>query len=186
MTKISKKDLINLLLEVGTLKKVLRTGWVLKGVKNAESVADHSWRVAVIASLLAKQLNLNQEKLVKMALIHDLGEALIGDIKWESGAKVIGSQKEKHADEEKAIKKMFSDNPSFQEYVELWEEFEAQESKEAKAVKQIDKLEMAIQAFEYESEGHKDLGEFWENVEKYLKNQSLEPYFTELKKLRGS
>ncbi len=184
MSKIDSKDLLNLVFEVGLLKKVVRTGWVKKGVKDPESVADHTWRVSVLAMLLAPQLGVNQLKLVKMALVHDLGEALIGDIVWEKGKKVIGSQEEKHKDEKKAVKNMFSDNPSFSEYVELWEEFERQETKEAKMVKLIDKLEMAIQAFEYESEGYKDLDEFWENVEKYLKGSELEEYFRELKKLR--
>jgi len=75
-------------------------------------VAEHTWRVAMLALLLAPELNLDQSRLVKMALVHDLGEIGIGDIKWESGKKVIGSQKKKHADEEETINQMFADNPS--------------------------------------------------------------------------
>ena len=151
----------------------------MKGVKNAESVADHSWRVAILALILAPQLKVDQLKLVKMALIHDLGEALIGDIKWEKGKRVIGSQEEKHKDERKAIKKMFADNPSFKEYIDSWEEFVGQKTIEAKIVKQLDKLEMVIQALEYENSGYpsKWFDEFWENAEKYLAGQELENYF---------
>jgi len=184
---IPHPELLNLLLEIGILKKVQRTGWVLKGVKDVESVAEHTWRVAMLALLLAPELNLDQSKLVKMALIHDLGEAGIGDIKWESGKKVIGSQEKKHADEEKVINQIFADNPNFQEYVELWKEFNGQETREAKIVKQLDKLEMVIQALEYEKEGYPSewFDEFWENAEKYLKGQELEPFFIFLRNKRS-
>lgn len=184
---IPHSELLDLLLEIGTLKRVQRTGWALKGIKDVESVAEHTWRVAMLALLLAPELNLDQSKLVKMALVHDLGEAGIGDVKWESGKKVIGSQRKKHEDEEKVINKMFADNPNFQEYIELWQEFSHQETREAKIVKQLDKLEMVIQALEYEKEGYPPelFDEFWENAEKYLKGQELEPFFTFLRKQRG-
>jgi putative hydrolase of HD superfamily len=184
--KLSGKQLTNLFHEIGLLKKVQRTGWVLKGVKDVESVAEHTWRVAMLALVFAPQLNLDQLKLVKMALIHDLGEISIGDIKWESGKKVIGSQKQKHIDEREAIRKIFADNSSFEEYVELWEEFNNQKTREAKIVKQLDKLEMVIQALEYQGEGYPSewFDEFWENAEKYLKGQELEPYFRFLKRER--
>jgi len=189
---ISNNEFLDLFLEIGLLKKVQRTGWVLKGVKDVESVAEHTWRVAMLALVLAPQLNLDQLKLTKMALIHDLGEIDIGDIKWESGNKVIGSQEKKHRDESKAIKKMFADNPNFAQYVELWEEFNDQKTKEARVVKQLDKLEMVIQALEYEKEycaraaclPTARFDEFWENAQKYLAGQELEPYFRFLKKER--
>lgn len=183
---MSKDNFLNLLFEIGLLKKVQRTGWVLKGVKDVESVAEHTWRVAMIALLLAEELKLDQLKLVKMALVHDLGEVSIGDIKWESGKQVIGSRDQKYEDEKKAVQKIFSDNPNFQEYVDLWEDFEQQNSKEAKVVKLIDKLEMAMQALEYEKEGYPPnwFDEFWQNAEKYLEGSELEVYFQELQKQR--
>ena len=184
---INESEFFNLILEIGLLKKIQRTGWVLKGIKDVESVAEHSWRVAMLALLFAKDLNLDALKLVKMALIHDLGEVVIGDVKWEQGAKVIGSRKKKHQDESIAIKKIFSDNPCFQEYVSLWNEFNEQKTREAKIVKEFDKLEMAVQAFEYQKEGYSSslLEEFWENAEKYLKDGELKNYFAFFKKRRS-
>ncbi|MFH1601432.1 MAG: HD domain-containing protein [Candidatus Shapirobacteria bacterium] len=184
---ISPEELTNLSLEIGLLKKIQRTGWVLKGVKDVESVAEHTWRVAMLALMFAPQLKLDPLKMVKMALIHDLGEIGIGDIKWESGKKVIGSQKKKHQDERQVLKKMFADNPKFQEYFRLWEEFNAGRTKEAKIIKQLDKLEMAIQSLEsleYEKEGYPAnwFKEFWDNAEKYLAGQELEKYFNYLRK----
>lgn len=186
MTNIAPKELLNLVFEIGLLKRVIRTGWQNKGVNDPESVAEHTWRVAVLGMMLAPQYNLDQNKVMKMAMVHDLGEAAIGDVIWEQGKKIVGSQEEKHRDEQQAVEDMFKDNPHFAEYVELWKEFEAQETAEAKFVKQLDKLEMVIQAYEYEQEGQnpETLNEFWENAEKYIKDNHLEVYFDELKDLR--
>ena len=176
---IDTKDFLDLISEIGLLKKVKRTGWVVQGVENAESVAEHSWRTAMLALFFAKEFGLDEMKTVKMSLIHDLGEVIIGDIKWEEGREVIASQEIKHQDEEKAIEKLFSDNPSFQEYVHLWKEFNEQKTDEAKLVKEFDKLEMVIQASEYQKDGYpKEIfDQFWENGAKYLQNGKLKEYF---------
>lgn len=176
---IDTKDFLNLISEIGLLKKIQRTGWVVQGVKDVESVAEHSWRVAMLALFFAKDLGLDEMKTVKMSLIHDLGEVIIGDIKWEHGREVIASQEIKHQDEEKAIEKLFGDNPSFKNYVELWKEFNDQKTAEAKLVKEFDKLEMVIQAREYQKEGYprEIFDQFWENGAKYLENGQLKEYF---------
>jgi len=181
------KNLLELFRQAGLLKTVKRTGWALKGIEEVESVADHSWRVALMCALLGKEKNLDISKVVLMALIHDLGEIEIGDLRWESGRKVIGDQKEKHADEEKSVKKLFKGIKDSGEYVALWQEFNEQKTKEARFVKQVDKLEMAFQALEYEQAGcPKDsLNEFWENAEKYLEGQELEGLFRLLQEKRS-
>lgn len=186
MNKINPKELIDLILEIGKLKEILRTGWVKKGIKNSESVADHSYGVAILAMLLSPQLKINVNKTIEMALIHDLGEIKIGDIIWEKGKLVVGLQKDKHQNEEDAIKELFLENPSFNEYIDLWKEFESQQTPESKAVKLFDKLDMLIQAYSYEKRklNRESLQEFWDNVEKYLKGSALENYLEELKKLR--
>ena len=188
MNKIPEKELLILALEVGSLKKVIRSGWKKQGVKKPESVADHTWRVALLAMILAPQLKVDQNKLVKMALVHDLAEIITGDIIWEEGNNVTSSRLKKSNNERQAIHSIFSDNPNFKDYVLLWEEYEDQKTEEAKIVKAIDKLEMAIQAFNYEKEGYskKALQEFWDNAKKHIKGSKLEPYFDELVKQRSS
>lgn len=183
---MNSKKVIKLAQQVNLLKGLPRTGWLNKNIKNPESVAEHTWRVAILAMILGPELKVNQEKLVKMALIHDLGEASIGDLVWERGNKVVGSQQEKHKDELEAVKEMFGN--TYPEYLELWKEFEKQETPEAKALKLFDKLEMVMQALDYEKNGYakNDLQEFWDNSEKYLKNSELEELFAQLKKLRKS
>lgn len=185
MDKKQIKDLIKLINHAGVLKDVKRTGWVLEGVENAESVADHTWRMGLLVMLLADK-SLDKEKLLEMNTIHDLGEIGIGDIKWESGKKVISDPKMKHKDELSVMKRIFDEYPYGNKYIGLLNEFNEQKTPEAKFLKQIDKLEMAIQALEYEQKGYsaKKLDQFWENAEKYLEGQSLEPIFRELQKMR--
>lgn len=180
-------EVINTLKKAGTLKGVKRTGWVLQGVENAESVADHTWRMGLIISLLAPK-ELDKEKLLEMNTIHDLGETDIGDIKWEEGEKVIGDQEQKHADEMSTMQRIFGNNPNRQKYIDLLREFNEQNTPEAKFLKQVDKLEMALQALEYEEEGHdgEKLDQFWKNAEKYLKGKELEPVFRKLQEMRES
>jgi putative hydrolase of HD superfamily len=179
------KKLIEIFKKAGILKTIPRTGWVLKGIKDVESVADHTWRMGFLIMLLAPK-NLDKQKLLEMNTIHDLGEIGIGDIKWESGRKVIASQKIKHKDEMKVMAEIFGSYSMGGKYVELFAEFNEQKTPEAKFLKQVDKLEMVIQALEYEERGYSKntLDEFWENAEKYLKGESLEPIFRELQKMR--
>lgn len=71
---------MNYLHKIGKLKDLKRKSWVLRKVPNPESVADHSFRTSFMALLLADKLNLDKNKCVQMALIHDISESLTGDI----------------------------------------------------------------------------------------------------------
>lgn len=185
MDKIQIINLITLLSRAGVLKQVKRTGWVLEGVIDAESVADHTWRMSLLIALLTPK-SLNKEKLLEMSIIHDLGEIGVGDIKWESGKKVVGDQEAKRKDEMTVMGAIFGNYSDGKKYIKLLQEFNEQKTPESKFLKQIDKLEMALQALEYEQQGYsaKRLNQFWENAEKYLESQSLEPIFRELQRMR--
>jgi len=63
----------------GSLKEVRRKGWVDRGVPDAESVADHSYRVALLAWALARTRGLDAERAMLIGLVHDLAEAEVGD-----------------------------------------------------------------------------------------------------------
>ena len=112
------RNLITVLNRAGVLKQVKRTGWVLEGVKNAESVADHTWRMSLLLTLLTPK-SLNKEKLLEMNIIHDLGEIGVGDIKWESGKKVIGDQEAKRKDEMATMEKIFGNYTDGKKYINL-------------------------------------------------------------------
>lgn len=127
-----------------------------------ESVADHSFGVAVACCLIGDayfpELDLN--KVMRMALIHDLGESRIGDLTPYSGVPA----EEKKRRELAAVEQIFAGLPNAQEYVALWRELAAGDSPEARFVKEIDSLEMAFQAAFYEQDGGYDLGEFFHHA----------------------
>jgi len=168
----------------GKLKKIPRTGWLQHGITNVESVAEHSYRVTIIAYLLAKDLECDTQKLIQMALIHDLAEILTGDIVFEHGFNVDLKKKFEKDNLERAAMKDLSSMVTT-DFSKLWEEFTAQKTNEARILKQIDKLEMAIQALEYEnSRNPNHLKEFWENCKMHIKHPVLLSLFKELCKRR--
>ncbi len=152
------KGFVKLLKHAGRLKEIERKGWKRVGIEKAECVACHSYCVAFIAMLAGDFLGLNTEKMVKMALLHDLAEAITGDITpYEM------ERKEKERKEEEAMKELLDD---FEEYYELWKEYMEGKSEEAKIMREIDKFEMILQAYEYASVyGKEKLREFFEEEE---------------------
>lgn len=176
---------IDFMKRVGDLKKVKRTGWVVQGVKAPESVAEHSYRVTVLCMLLARKFGLDELKLLRMALIHDLAESIVGDIVLEKGSAKVSSRNEKSEKEKTAMKEIFADLEEGDELYGLWMEYEEQSSKEARVLKQLDKIEMVMQALEYEAgHGPRKLDEFWVNAEKQLKEKELIEFFKKLQSLR--
>lgn len=80
---ISSHQFISFQEKIGFLKHLRRTGWVIRGVPMAETVADHSWRMAVMALQTEEELmkmGVDTNKVIEMCLLHDVGEAVIGDI----------------------------------------------------------------------------------------------------------
>ena len=172
---------------IGASKRLLRSGWVRENVKDPESVAEHSFRVGVLAMVLADQIgnNLDKNKLIKMALLHDLAESITGDTvidRWD----VIDMKKrdERERIEEKGIKKIFSGIDQKDEYVSIFHEMISRITPEAKIFFQLDKLEMALQACEYERDQGVDLEEFFVTASLYLKEPFLKKIFDDIVKSR--
>ncbi|KAM4771481.1 5'-deoxynucleotidase HDDC2 isoform 1-T1 [Rhinophrynus dorsalis] len=132
---------------VGQLKRVPRTGWVYRKVENPESVSDHMYRMAVMA-MLTEDKQLNKDRCIRLALVHDMAECIVGDIAPADNI----SKEEKHRKEEDAMKHLTQLLPEDmkKEVYELWEEYEYQSTAEAKFVKELDQCEMILQALEYE------------------------------------
>ncbi|MBI2583572.1 MAG: HD domain-containing protein [Candidatus Aenigmarchaeota archaeon] len=152
---------------VGKLKKTERSGWVRNGIPDSESVADHSFRTAILAFILGDKLEVDGEKLLKMVLIHDLPESITGDITMHD--KEYGRKSEI---ERKAMEKLCSSTENGNEIMSLWKEFEEGKSKESRLAHELDKLEMLIQSFEYEKQYNIHLDEFWKDA-KIIKNEKL-------------
>jgi len=182
------REITEFLQMAGRLKRVKRAGWISwVGIESPESVADHSYRSALIAMCIADLKGIDAEKLMRMLLLHDLHEAIIGDYDYFA-KKQIGEQEVKKRELE-AIKRVLKVLPEKfrQKYLSLWDEFEEQRTPEAKIARQIDKLEMIFQALEYEREGYnkEKLDVFWRNVKQEIEDEDLKEIFKILAKERG-
>eukprot|EP00698_Gefionella_okellyi_P016948 TRINITY_DN489_c0_g1_i7.p2 TRINITY_DN489_c0_g1~~TRINITY_DN489_c0_g1_i7.p2 ORF type:complete len:154 (+),score=43.14 TRINITY_DN489_c0_g1_i7:223-684(+) len=118
------------------------------------------YRMAMMGMLTLGRTDVNSERCIKMAIAHDLAEAVVGDITPHDGISV----NEKHRREEAAMRDIqaaLGDHPAGNEVYSLWKEYEQGQSAEAKLLKQFDKLEMLLQADEYEQAQGLKLGEFF-------------------------
>lgn len=136
---MTQRELIDFLGVIGKLKINTRHCWTTQD--RQESVAEHSWRLALMPLLIADHYpDVDINKVVKMCLIHDFGEALTGDIpsffKTESHEET----------EQKATEKILSmlSDPVKEEFTALFDEMEAMESQEAKLFKALDNLEAVV------------------------------------------
>lgn len=160
-------DILELMFILQTLKITARTGWnklpepgetfAPRTVPEAESVADHSWAVAMFALLIGHRLGLNAEKMAAMAALHDVAECITSDIVTatlgpEEAARV---EAEKKACERAAMERLF---PPLGEVgtwcLTLWNEYEEGTTEEARVLREIDKLECGMQAVIYGEAGH--------------------------------
>ena len=134
------------------LKSVRRAGWVSKvRVKDAESVADHSFSMCAMAMLLSDIQGFDTGRAMRMVILHDLAESIVGDY---IPGDVSASQK--LAKEKKAMASILSGLPrkSRTEYEGIWIEYLQNKTDLARFVHRIDKLEMAFQANEYTRQGY--------------------------------
>jgi putative hydrolase of HD superfamily len=135
--------------EISSLKSTKRTGWVRSLVADPESIADHMYRMALLAFMIPENANIDRNKIIKMALVHDVAEAKVGDITPHDGVSDI----EKRQLESKGMDflvNVLENSSEAKEMKELWLEYENGQTLEAQIVKDLDKFEMICQAFEYE------------------------------------
>lgn len=167
------------------LKRTKRAGWVKAGIPDSESVSDHSFSTSVLSMILADKLEVNKEKFIKMALIHELGESIIGDVVWHSQAKgtneAVLAKKEK--DEGKAMRKILKTLED-KEYLDLWIEMEEKKTREAIMHKEIDRLDVAFQAFFNEKRTGVNLDVFFEFAEKFTRDKEIKKILKKIKTSR--
>ncbi|MFH1179725.1 MAG: HD domain-containing protein [Candidatus Bathyarchaeota archaeon] len=157
-TYVNPDNLLDFLALAGRLKAIPRTGWVESGVVDPESVADHSFRTALLAMVLSDSMGLDSCKVMRMALLHDLAEAKTGDITPKQ-------KKMNHREiENQAMKTILGgfDDSMRELYWDTWMEYQRKETPEAILVHDADKIEMVLQAYEYQSiSPNSKLDRFW-------------------------
>jgi putative hydrolase of HD superfamily len=164
------------------LKKIPRQGWINKlSLEKPESVADHTYSLAIMGMVFSDLENFNTEKILKIILLHDLAESVVGDMTPDQISK-----NKKTKLENKAIKKILRKlPPSIQkQYAILWEEYQSNSSEEVKIIHQLDKLEMALQAKIYFNEGHSNekLSSFLKSAKDEITNPKLLKLFIKISK----
>ncbi|MFH1225201.1 MAG: HD domain-containing protein [Candidatus Diapherotrites archaeon] len=182
MAKENARKIAQFFHEAGQLKRVKRSGWWLAGVQEPESVAEHSFRAAIVGYALAKQEGANAERVMKMLLFHDLPETRIGDMHKVTARYVDVEKAERRVLEEQGETVSAFDAALGKEYLALMREFLAQESKEAVVAKDADFLECALQAREYLDSGAKDAEDWLERIGKRLKTKSAGEIFAHVRK----
>ncbi len=153
---------LQLLLDAHRLKRVLRTGWVMRGVADAESVADHSFGVAFISMILAELVDrpLDKAKLLTIALLHDLSESVVSDL--PTPAVLYFPPGTKRKVEAAVLSELLCRLPCAEQWHVWWREFEDGTSAEGRLVRDADQLDMLLQAYVYEqTTGNRWLEEFW-------------------------
>lgn len=139
----SLQGILLFLHEAEGLKWELRHSWLSDG--RQESVAEHTWRMALMALVLHKEVDESVDlfHVLKMIIVHDLGEVYAGD--YQVYGKDVPANK--HELESEALEKLLKTLPTYtkEEIFALWDEFEHRETPEAKFAVALDKLEVLIQ-----------------------------------------
>lgn len=139
---------IELLFELGALRNMPRQ-WSRFHMPNVANNSEHMFRVAWIALVIAARegTKVDTEKIIKMALAHDIAESRTGDVDYIARQYV-------QRDEPKALHDMLEDTSLEAEFTELLSEYEARETLEAKIVKDADTLDVDLELREQHSQGH--------------------------------
>jgi len=200
------KNILKFLIDVGKLKNIQRKGMTFYGIKEPDSATDHSFRMALMVWLFSEGKNINTEKALKIALIHDICKILTGDItpydgllpenkkeqdefvrKWRRLS--LKNKKERHTKKFKkeysALKKIISGlSPKTKKEIKnLWLQYHRPESPEAKFVSQIDIVENLLEAFEWWKKNKKfPTKPWWEHADEVIDNPLLQRFLKEIEK----
>lgn len=168
---------INLFAEAGLLKKIKRSGWWVAGIKDPESVADHSFRCAVIAYYMAHLEKVDPSRVMAMALFNDIHEARINDL-HKMGHYYI--------DFKDAEKRVFKDQVAGldegikEEMTALRREYDAQETKASIVARDADILECLLQAKEYYDSGYLKTRKFFKTAPDHLKTKTAKKFWRQI------
>ena len=168
MDSSEAERLAHLIHEAGVLKLLPRTGWAYCGVSSPESIAEHSFRTAVIAGLIAKAEGADPARATYLAVWHDTQETRVLDIP-HLGRKYLeaASNERVTADQVAGLPQEVADDVS-----ELVHEYEEAASLEAQCARDADKLECLFQAIEYRDAGARNVEGWIETSRAKLRTRS--------------
>lgn len=153
------------------LKREGRTAWEEAELDHVESVAGHSWGVALLTVLHGTQADVDVGHAVQLAVVHDVAESITGDIisadkRPNENRDHALTEQQKHHLEERAMERLAPIAGDRAHVRALWEEYEARESDEARFVKDMDTLELAYQTVAYqEADAFSDAPEPYDDID---------------------
>jgi putative hydrolase of HD superfamily len=154
------ESLLDTLLELQILDRVPRSGWMLRGVPEPESVSEHAFHVVFLVWALGPRVpGLDLGKAVELAVVHDLAEVRLGDLPRTAARYLPAGAK--HEAERRALAELLA--PLGRRGDELYAEYGDKESLEARFVGACDKVQLMLKVTLYERWGAGGLSEFWAN-----------------------
>jgi len=162
-------------LMVSHLKQIYRKGYLIEPrnveADKCESVADHCFGLLALITFImtSYKIELDWQRVMLMAIIHEFGEVYAGDITPKDGV----SGEEKYALERISVRLILNEFPGGDELIEIWEEYEAQLTPESRFVRQLDKLEMGLQSCIYHRQYGMPNEDFVKDVESSLSDPIL-------------
>ncbi|UCC95293.1 MAG: HD domain-containing protein [Candidatus Omnitrophota bacterium] len=169
--EMSLKKVLQFISEAGTLKRLPRSGWNVVGIKNGETVAEHSFRCAVIGYVLARMEEASVHKVLLMTLFGDIQEARITD---------LHKMAQKYLNVQSAEDKCFYDqirslpHNTRDPLQQMYNEYRRQKTKESIIARDADILECLIQAKEYYEQGHCKAALLMKKAPRFLKTKSAQ------------
>jgi putative hydrolase of HD superfamily len=154
---------------VATLKRLPRTGWVQRGVPDPESVAAHSFGVAALAAVTASAVGADPARAVLVAVIHDVAEALTGDLTPADGVPVDTKRRR----EEQAARRILAGVDPNGTLMAAWLDYAERRTPEGRLVKDLDKIDMALQADAYAREGTAAAGALRRSAERTIQTAAV-------------
>ncbi|MFB6263764.1 MAG: HD family hydrolase [Bradymonadaceae bacterium] len=153
-------ELLRLLSRAQRLEDLPRSGWLPAGVDDPESVASHSWEVVVVTLWLAdrSERDVDVERAVRIAVVHDIAEALVTDLP-RPVKELVGVDAVAEAEAE-AADQLLGALP--EDWRQAHEAYQRRSSIEAKLVKAADRLQMYAKALQYDSQHRGDVERFWD------------------------
>lgn len=173
------KETLDFFAELGMLKRIKRSGWWMVGIPHEESVAEHSFRCAAIAYVLARMEKADPYKAMVMGLFNDVHEARITDMHKVAHRYLNVREAEKTAFNEQ-IEPL--DDIFKKELGSLRKEHDAQKTQESVIARDADLLECLIQAKEYSDLGYKNAEKFFQKGPSHLRTKSAKQLWAAVKK----
>jgi putative hydrolase of HD superfamily len=174
-------SLTGFIYEMGLLKRYKRTGWLIAGVSDPESIADHSFRAAALAGIVAAMEGADPARAALLSLFHDSQESRLTDIPYLAKAYVRRAPNEQvTADQTRGLPAPVADL-----ITRTVAEYEDKTSAEARCARDADKLECLVQAIEYREQGNQNIQPWIDSSLAALQTASAKKLADEALRLRS-